>query len=420
MRKVLSLPQLIFYGVGMIVGSGIYSVIGKAAGVAGETVWLSLLIGGITAALTALSYAELSSMFPQAGAEYIYLKNIFPTLPRLSFLCGSLMVFSGAATAATVAVAFSGYMLQFFAVPVLLTACVVLILFTALNIWGLKESSWANVVFTLVELAGLVLFVAVAWRSEDFGKSLQHVEISSQTISGAALVIFAYFGFETIVNFTEETENAEKRVPRAVLISLVTAAGLYFLVGLAALALLSPQELFQSQAPLSDALRERSEGMAKVLGGIAMFSTANTVLISMLSTSRIVYSMAREEDLPPLLSRLRKKRQTPWTAALFVLVFALILLPAGGVEVLASVSSLATMIAFTLINLSVIHLRYVEPHMPRPFRIPGHIGRFPILPALAVLTNVALLFYFEMKVYLLALGFAVIAVLYYVLRKRRR
>lgn len=420
MKRVLNFPQLIFYGVGMIVGSGIYSVIGKAAGIAGGSLWISFLLAALVAVLTALSYAELSSMFPKSGAEYIYLKSIFPTLPFLSFFCGTMMMFSGAATAATVAIAFSGYMQQFVSFSLIGIALVVLSVFTILNIWGLKEASWVNITFTLIEILGLVIFIWAAFNASEPFKVLEKTELTTNTISGAALIIFAYFGFETIVNFSEETQNPQKKIPVAILICLAISAGLYFLVSISALALASPQALSASRAPLSDSLHGSFAGLGKVISGIAMFSTANTVLISMLSTSRIVFSMAREGDLPGVFSRLRKIRETPWVAACFVLLLSALLLFAGGLEILASASSLATMIAFTLINLSVMHLRFVRPDLPRPFRIPGSVGRLPLIPMFAVLSTFGLLFFFELKVYGLAAAFILVALIVYSLKRHQR
>ncbi|WII73464.1 amino acid permease [Bdellovibrio sp. 22V] len=413
MKKALNLPHLIFYGIGMILGAGIYSVIGKAAGVAQEGLWLSFLLAALCASLTALSYAELATMFPRTGGEYIYLKSIFPSLPYFALVCGSMMVFAGISTATTVAIAFAGYLQQFAAVPMWATSAGLLGVFTLVNIAGIKESSWVNIVFTLIELSGLILFIIVGTQSEKFGAALSEVRFDGAMISGAALVIFAYFGFENIVNLIEETKEPEEQLPKAIFISVALSTVLYVLVSLAALALGTPQELGASDAPLSDVTRKTNPLVASALGGIAMFSTANTVLISMLSTSRVIFSMAREKDLPGVFTKVSPKRATPWVASIVVFGLALSLLPVGGIEVIASASSFATMLAFSVINLALIHLRFVEPDKERPFKVPLSIGKFPVITGLAAAVSIALLFFFTKEVYLLGgFVFAVVSLLF--------
>ncbi|WP_295901864.1 APC family permease [uncultured Bdellovibrio sp.] len=417
MKKALSLPHLVFYGIGMILGAGIYSIIGKAAGVAQEGLWVSFLLAAFCAALTALSYAELATLYPQTGGEYIYLKNIFPTLPYLSLLCGSMMVFAGISTAATVAMAFAGYMQQFVSLPTTVTTIAILFLFTVINIIGIKESSWMNIVFTLIEISGLILFITLGMQSENFGKVLSTPTLNGAVFSGAALVIFAYFGFENIVNLVEESREPQE-LPKGILISVAVSTVLYLLVSLAALALGSPQELATSDAPLSDIAGKTSPSIAKALGGIAMFSTANTVLISMLSTSRVIFSMAREKDLPQMFAKFSAKRSTPWMASVTVFVLALTLLPVGGIEVVASASSFATMFAFSVINLALIHLRFVEPEKERSFKVPFSIGKFPVLTGMAALVSIVFLFFFKKEVYFLgAFVFIVTTVVYFISRR---
>ena len=160
LKRVLGPVQLVFYGVGVIVGAGVYSVIGSAAGIAQQNLWLSFAIGAVVALLTGLSYAEMTTSFPSSGAEYQYLREALPQSDFTSFVVGIVILIGGAATAATVAVAFGGYFRIFVHIPIWLSASGLLAACTALNIWGLRESSWANIVFTTVEVAGLVLVIA--------------------------------------------------------------------------------------------------------------------------------------------------------------------------------------------------------------------------------------------------------------------
>src|SRR5687767_8864888 len=157
LKPTLGPVQLLFYCVGVIVGAGVYSIIGSAAGLAGQSVWLSFVLAAFVALLTGFSYAEMATSFPQAGAEYIYVRRAFPESKFLSFGVGLLILIGGAATAATVAVAFGGYLGTFFDVPIAWSAFGLLAACTLLNVWGLRESSWVNILFTCIEVGGLAL-----------------------------------------------------------------------------------------------------------------------------------------------------------------------------------------------------------------------------------------------------------------------
>lgn len=412
MPRSLGLFLLTFYAAGMILGAGIYSVIGKAAGLAGEGLWMSFLLAAVVAVLTAFSYAELATLYPQAGAEYVYLKNIFPRHGSLAFACGSLMTFAAVSTAATVALAFAGYLQEFFSVPEFAAAFCVLAAFTLVNVRGVKESAWVNVVFTLLEMLGLVLFIYVGARAPSFGAALS-APVTWAVVPGASLIFFAYLGFENMVNLSEEARDPDRNIPRAILLSLFLTTILYVLVSLAALALRTPQELAASPAVLSQAVVAEYPALAGVLAGIALFATANTAMIAMLAGSRIVLGMSRGRDLPSAFSRILPHRQTPWVASLVVLGLSILFLFLGRIEIVASVSSFVTILVFVVINGTVLFLRKADPERPRPFRSPGLVLGWPPLPVLGILISIFFILNFERQVYLVgALLVAAIFVVY--------
>ena len=168
LKPVLGPVQLVFYSVGVIIGAGVYSVIGSAAGLAQQSLWLSFVVGAVVALLTGFSYAEMTTSYPQAGAEYLYLRRALPRSDFASFGVGLVLLLGGAAAAATVAVAFGGYLRAFVDVPTGMSAFILLIVCTAFNIFGLRESSWVNMVFTCVEVAGLLLVIAAGLTRADF------------------------------------------------------------------------------------------------------------------------------------------------------------------------------------------------------------------------------------------------------------
>jgi basic amino acid/polyamine antiporter, APA family len=381
--RALGLGGLTFYGLGIILGAGIYSVLGAAAGHAGPALWMSFTISGVIALPTALTYAELTTMYPRAGAEFTYLLRALPRWPSVGLVTGLLVALSGAATCGTVAIAFAGYLRSFVEVPPMLVAWVLIAAAAGLNIIGVKQSGWVNVVFTLLEAGGLVLFIVVGATTDGFGEAFMTAP-SFGVFSGAALVFFSFLGFENIANLAEEAKQPERDLPRAILLSLGISITLYILVALAAVALMPPEQLAQTQAPLSDAARQGSSKVAGALGGIALFATANTALVSMLVASRVLFGIAREGQIPKQLAAILPRRKTPWLAILAVTVVAAALVPLGNVGVVASLSSFASLLAFAWVNVALIVLRYREPDANRPFRVPGAIGKFPLLPAFGV------------------------------------
>ena len=165
LARKLGFPSLTFYGIGLIIGAGIYSVIGAAAGVAGDGLWLSFAIGSVIALLTGLSYAELATMFPEAGAEFVYMREAFPRHRWSAFVIGSVLTLAVSATAATVSVAFAGYLGTFVSIAAMAAALGVLVIVSLVNIAGIQPSSWVNVIFTLIEITGLIIVISLGLKA---------------------------------------------------------------------------------------------------------------------------------------------------------------------------------------------------------------------------------------------------------------
>ncbi len=420
LKRTLGVPMLTFYGTGLILGAGIYSIIGRAAGIAGYSLWQGFLLAGIAALFTALSYAELAAMYPNAGAEYIYLRKAFSTQRWLAATIGIIVIFAGCASAATVALAFASYLQHFIFLPRIIVAYLILIIFTGVNIAGIEQSSWTNAIFTAIEVFGLFLFIWLGWQHPDFGNALLTVPTFA-TVSSAALMIFAFIGFENIVSLSEETKNPEKNIPRAILLSLFISTLLYILVGLAAVALMPPEQLALTDSAILDASMKSSKNIAKFLGGIALFSTANTVLIALVTASRILYGVSKDKSLPTVFAKTLKKQKTPWVAAVTCMVSSAFLLLFGRVETLASIASFSIMMVFIAVNISVIRLRFTEAWRVRPFRVPVSIGNVPLFPALGIALCFAFLFHFERLVYLTGLlAFACSAGIYFLFKRFKR
>lgn len=417
LKPVLGPIQLIFYCVGVIVGAGIYSVIGTAAGLAQESLWLSFCIAALIALLTGFSYAEMTTSFQNAGAEYVYLKRAFPTSDLAAFSVGLVILLGGAATATTVAVAFGGYLRTFLDVPPGLTALALLFSCTALSVWGLRQSSWVNVIFTSVEVAGLLLVIAAGFIGSSPMEPLA-APLQKGIMPAAAILFFVYLGFEDIANLTEEVRDPVRDLPRAIFISIGITTLLYVLVSLAVVALATPAELATSQAPLALAIQKVWPGAGSLLSAIALFATANTVLITLIATSRLAFSMGRDREIPALFATVLASRGTPWVAGVLIFILSSILLPIGDVKILAELSSFSALLAFLAINVALIVLRYRLPEHRRPFRVPLSIGRMPLLPLAAIGAILLLLVHFDSRIYLAGAAAIALTVVIFIVRQR--
>lgn len=414
LSRSLSLPQLLFYGVGTIVGAGIYTIVGEAAGEAGRATWVSLLLAAGVALVTALSYAELVSAFPRAGAEYQFLKAAFPRWRVPAFLAGYLIALNAAATSATVALAFAGYLAVFWALPAAPVALVLLGACTLLNIAGIRQATWIGIALIAIEVGGLGLFVGMGLAQRELMAGVQWPEATQwPAVFGAtALIFFIYIGFEDVANLAEESRHPQRDVPRALIASVVLVSLLYLLVVWVALGIAEPGDMAGSRSPLTDVGRRLAPWLGVTLAVAALFATASTALISLVSISRLLYGMARDGDMPQALSRTLSRRKTPWVAALCLFGAACALVPLGEVKTIASLSALGVLLVFFGVHLALIRLRWSQPALERPFRVWGAAGRLPLLPVAGALCCAALATRFDALVYgvfALALGLGLAA-----------
>ena len=390
LKRYLGLFSVTLAGTGIILGAGIYALIGIGANLAGNAVWLSFLIASLVAVFTGLSYAELSSMFRVDAGEYDYVQKVFNK--RLAFFIGLMIIFTGIVSAATVALGFGGYIDSLISLSVVKWAIILTILMLIINYIGIRETAFFNNFSGIIELIGLILIIALGVKY--FGR-VDYFEMPNGftgVLRASALVFFAYMGFETIVKLSEETKKPEKTIPKAIILSVVIATILYILTSLSAISILGWRELGSTSSPLAK-VAEVSFGRIAffVLTVIALFSTSNTVLMTNVTTSRLVYGMAEEKSLPRFLSKVHEKHRTPYVAAFVLAFFSIIFIFIGDIEFVANLNNIFLFLTFTFINLSVIVLRYKYTDIKRPFRVPFSIGRFPVLALFGMLTSIFLL-----------------------------
>ena len=421
LKRHMGLFHTTMYGIGLILGAGIYVLIGETAGIAGNAVWLSFIFGVIAAVFAGLSYAELASMYPKAAAEYVFVKNAFRS-NFLAFIIGWLTLFTSIIAAATVALGFGGYIAAIFDYPIIISAVLLIGILSFVNFFGIRESSWTNIVFTIIEAAGLALIIYLGFTFTT-AEPINYFE-NPFGISGISLafvlIFFAFIGFEDIVNIAEETKNPKKVLPQAIILSISITAIIYILVSLSAIQVLSWQELGSSLAPLAD-VAERALGSTGQLtmSLIALFATANTVLIILLAGSRILYGMAVQRSLPLLLGKVHFKTKTPWVAVLVIMLISTIFVFIENIVTVANITVFAIVITFAMVNLSVILLRYREPTLERPFRTPINIGKFPILSLFGVIISAYMMTQFNAYVISVGVGIVAAGALFYVFYSKR-
>lgn len=390
LRRVLGLFEVTVSGVGIILGAGVYVLIGQAAGLCGNAVWLAFAGAAVIALLTGLSYAELSSMFPRAGAEYDYVKNAFNA--RAAFVTGWLVFLSGILAAATVALGFGGYFMALTGVPVLVSAFLLLLALTVVLALGIRETVRVAVVSAIIEAAGLVIIIVIGLPHLGSVNYWELPQGFPGLFAATGLIFFAFQGFESMVKFSEETKTPESTIPKALILALVISLVLYILVALSAVSVAGWQSLAASNAPFAGIVSGTlgPEG-AVIIIFIALFATANTVLMSLYASTRLLFGMAGSSSLLAGFAWVHPDRQTPWAAIIVCGALSAVLIFTGDIAFIANVTNFTLFITFIGINASVIALRYHSPGATRAFRVPGSVGRLPVLPVAGIIFCILLL-----------------------------
>ncbi|HSH42277.1 MAG TPA: amino acid permease [Arenicellales bacterium] len=367
LRRNLGVGLLVMFGLGNILGAGIYVLVGKVAGEAGYLAPLSFLVAAIVAAFSALSYAELASRFPEAGGEVVYLERAFG-LRSLALGVGLVIAVAGMTSAAAIARGFAGYVQVFWNASPELIVALTLIGLAAIAIWGVKESLSIAALFTLVEAGGLLavivpaaaepgrwLQVAAAWSPEPAPA------VSGAVLTGAFLAFYAFLGFEDMVNLAEEAENPQRDMPRAVIIALVISTAFYALTVWAALAYMTPAELDASGAPIADLYQRVTGGDPALLTVVAMFAVINGALVQIIMVSRLLFGMARYSRLLQPFAVVARGTRTPVRATVLVALVVLALALWLPVRTLAEYTSALVLLVFVMVNSSLIAVKRARP-----------------------------------------------------------
>lgn len=392
LKRDISLYLLIFYGLGNILGAGIYVLVGKIAGISGIYTPISFIVACIVVLFTALSYSELSARFPYSAGEALYAKHAFNS-KYISIFIGIIIALSGILSSATIIHGFNGYISNFFDLPTTLTAILLLIALTVIAILGIGKSVKFATILTLVEIFGLLIIVFIGvenieFKNVEIKEFIPPFEISIwYTISlGAFLAFYAFIGFEDMVNVAEEVKEPEKNMPKAIIITLIVSTTLYMLVATISVLAITPEILSKSDAPLADVYRTLTNKEPVILSIIGMFAVINGALIQIIMVSRLLYGMGMNKWIPSIFTKVNEKTRTPIFATVFASVVILIFTLWLPIVTLASLTSFFIFIVFTLMNLALIKIKLKSPTPEGIINIPFWV------PTLGIIINLVLLF----------------------------
>jgi APA family basic amino acid/polyamine antiporter len=357
-------------------------------------------------------------MFPAASAEYEYTRQVFPA--GVAFVVGWTMAAGLMVAAAAIAVGFAHYLRYFVDVPIVPAALGLLALETGLSLTGIRSSARATLVFSALQVGGLLLVIAIG--ATHLGQhSLVAGASAGAVLNGAALVFFAFIGFDEVITLAEETRDPTRVVPRALLTALAVSTALYMAVAVAAVSVIGATRLAGSSRPLADV-------MAHVLGGraativtvIALVSTTNTSLLALTAGSRIAYGMADRGVLPAPLARVSERTRAPSVAIVTVAIGAAGFALLGDLRLVASVTDVAVYLVFLAVNATVVVLRLRRPDAPRPFRSPGAIGAVPLLPVAGFVAALVMIPRLEARSLLVGAAVVATGAAFHLVTSRRR
>lgn len=421
LRRTLGLTALTLYGVGDILGAGIYALVGTVVAVAGSAGWMSFGVAMSVATLSGLTYAELIRRYPRSGGEAWFAQQAFG-VPSIGMIVGWLVLCSGVVSLATVAHAFSGYLHDILpGIPKPLMQSGFLCVVAGISFRGMRESSAANIAFTLVEGTGLifVIVVALSFLAGDFRPAAEVQSVidpgaeRSMTgiLHGAAIAFFAFVGFEDMVNVAEEVKEPGRHYPIAIVTALVVAGGLYITVCFVATAVVPVQELAGSTTPLLDVVR-RAAPWSPEWGFtlVALFAVANTGLLNLIMASRLLYGMSDQQLLPRWFGAVHESRQTPHHAIIAVFAAALLLTLSGSLQRLAETTSAVLLCVFVTVNVSLIAIRLRESDVPKGFHVPL------MVPVVGAVSCLGLIAFVELQSIFWALGLLAVGIVAVMIR----
>ena len=370
LRRSITLTQLIFYGLGTMVGGGFYALLGRVAGLAGPLTPVALAVSGLLALLSAASFAELSARYPVSAGEVEYVWKGF-NIRMLARTVGWLVIVTGVVSAATLAVATIGFLQDFVQVPEQLGGLVLVVGLGLIAGWGIGESVGVVFVITIIEVGALVAVGTLAGDSLTAIPDRWHELVPSATteqwtgvLSGSFLAFYAFIGFEDMVNIAEEVKRPRRNLPIAILVSVGAATLLYVWIGTVAVLSVAPAELAAASTPVARIVGDQGWYAIAGIGIVSLLAGVNGALVQIIMAARVAYGMAARDWAPAWFGRIQPTTRTPLlgTAILTIVIAGLALF--FPVTTLARATSTIMLVNFTLVNLALWRIKATEPVPP--------------------------------------------------------
>lgn len=359
LARKISLPLLTFYGLGTILGAGIYVLIGEVTLRAGPYSSISFIVAAVIAAITAYSFARLSSLIPKSAGEAAYALAAF-NIPSISALVGIAVVIVGTVSAATMVRGFSGYFSAVIQLPDLIIILSIIIFITIFSIWGISQSLLIASLITIIEVIGLLFVIYAVIDLNEF-KNYKLPEATSVLNNGSVIFyaafisFYAYIGFEDIVNIAEETIDPTKVVPLAIILSLVLSTLIYVTLSIAC-TLFVPADVFSSSnAPLVSIIEYKGYDPT-VMALISMIAIINGALVQLIMASRVLYGMAKQNVFVSVFKKVNEKTRTPIIATITIAIFITFLATSFNLVTLAELTSTVTLVVFITVQASLLFL----------------------------------------------------------------
>jgi len=421
LKRSLTATNLVTLGIGAIVGTGIFVITGQAAAAyAGPALTISFVISALGCVMAGLCYAEFAAMIPVSGSVYSYSYTTMGEI--LAWFIGWILILEYLFACSSVAVGWSGYMLSLLnewgvdfpqqiayatfdhtkdgwvwtGSIINFPAVFIVAVVSAFLIGGIKQSALVNNIIVVIKVSVILLFVGFGLSFVDTSNWVPYIPENTGTFGefgwsgifrGAAVVFYAYLGFDALSTAAGEARNPQKDMPKGILISLLICAILYIAVTTVLTGMVNYKEL-NVAAPIALAIDRTGEGLAWLspfikLGAIAGLSSV--ILVMMLGQSRIYYSISKDGLLPKVFSKVHIKHGVPHNATIFASIITSLIAGLFPLHVLSELVSIGTLMAFTIVCISIMVLRKTQPNLKRPFKTPF----VPLVPLLGVFICVA-------------------------------
>ncbi|QLC25104.1 amino acid permease [Parasphingopyxis algicola] len=379
LRRSVTGPLLVLYGVGTMIGAGIYALIGEVAAAAGLFAPLSFLLASLIAALTAASFAELAARYPQSAGEAAYVSAAFAER-RIALLVGLLIIASGIVSSGVMFRGFAGYAGGLVSFEPWHAYLGLALLIGGLASWGIGQSVLAIAAITIVEVGAILFVIALGVVQgidlPDAPPAFGSAEVAG-VVAGAVLAFYAFIGFEDMVNIAEEVKRPRRTLPIAILLALLLTALIYIALAVVAIGSTSTTELARSTEPMTLILSQLTDAPSRWMSYVAMLAVLNGALVQVVMASRVLFGLSRQRLIAPWFGRVHPRTRTPIAATLLVIggVFAAaVLLP---LATLAQFTAMFLLIVFALVNVALIRVRRMDMAPPTHFTAPRtvpHLG----------------------------------------------